>query len=181
MASYVLKIISMTLGIFFIFIGTLKLTPSVNKELHKEMRKMYIRNAKVFPLVTWTKWKPNSHMYRKVIGGSEVVCGAILAFIPGPLKEAANVLMILIASLDIYSHYALDEGLDKMSLSVVFFLLLMCRLIIHLQMKAREDEEAAQRAQAYEREQAPPTCQGHTHNVHPNAGAGFSAVDKKNQ
>lgn len=46
-------------------------------------RKMYIKNAKVFPLVKWTKWKPNSHMYRKVIGGSEVVCGAILSFIPG--------------------------------------------------------------------------------------------------
>lgn len=44
---------------------------------------MYIKNAKVFPLVKWTKWKPNSHMYRKVIGGSEVVCGAILSFIPG--------------------------------------------------------------------------------------------------
>lgn len=37
MASYVLRVISLTLGVFFIFIGTLKLTPSVNKELHKEM------------------------------------------------------------------------------------------------------------------------------------------------
>lgn len=44
---------------------------------------MYIKNAKVFPLVKWTKWKPNSHLYRKVIGGSEVLCGAILSFIPG--------------------------------------------------------------------------------------------------
>lgn len=179
MASYVLRVISLTLGVFFIFIGTLKLTPSVNKELHKEMRKMYIKNAKVFPLVKWTKWKPNSHMYRKVIGGSEVVCGAILSFIPGPLKEAANVLMILLSCLDIYSHYAQDEGLDKMSLSVVFFLLLTCRLIIHLQMKARELEEAAQQNQVTE--QVTPTCQGHTHNVHPAAGAGFSAAVKKTQ
>jgi hypothetical protein len=88
--------------------------------------------------------------------------------------------MILIFCLDIYSHYALDEGLDKMSLSVVFFLLLMCRLIIHLQMKARENE-IAERAQATEREQGAPTCQGHTHSVHPAAGAGFTTTDKKNQ
>lgn len=97
----------------------------------------------------------------------------------GPLKEAANVLMILLSCLDIYSHYALDEGLDKMSLSVVFFLLLTCRLIIRLQMKARELEEAVQKAEVPD--QAPPTCQGHTHNVHPAAGAGFSVPDKKNQ
>lgn len=88
--------------------------------------------------------------------------------------------MILIACLDVYSHYALDEGLDKMSLSVVFFLLLMCRLIIHLQMKARE-YEVSERPQASERDHAPPTCQGHTHSVHPAAGAGFTAADKKNQ
>lgn len=88
-------------------------------------------------------------------------------------------LMILLSCLDIYSHYALDEGLDKMSLSVVFFLLLTCRLIIHLQMKARELEEAAQQNQVTE--QATPTCQGHNHNVHPTAGAGFSAADKKIQ
>lgn len=34
---------------------------------------------------------------------------------------------------DIYAHYALDEGLEKMSPSIVFALLLTCRLIIYLQ------------------------------------------------
>lgn len=46
-------------------------------------------------------------------------------------------------------------------------------------MKARELEEAAQQNQVTE--QATPTCQGHNHNVHPTAGAGFSAADKKIQ
>lgn len=105
--------------------------------------------------------------------------GNVSHYFIGPLKEAANVLMILLSCLDIYSHYAQDEGLDKMSLSVVFFLLLTCRLIIHLQMKARELEEAAQQNQVTE--QATLTCQGHTHNVHPAAGAGFSAAVKKTQ
>ena len=62
-------------------------------------------------------------------------------FITGPLKEAANVLMILLTVNDIYCNWALDNSLDKMSLSIVFFFLLMCRLIIYLQFKAKEIEE----------------------------------------
>jgi hypothetical protein len=37
MAAFVLRVLSLTLGLFFIFVGTLKLTPSVNDELYKEM------------------------------------------------------------------------------------------------------------------------------------------------
>ena len=37
MASLVLKVLGLTLGVFFIFVGTIKLTPSVNSEIYKEM------------------------------------------------------------------------------------------------------------------------------------------------
>ncbi|KAJ8314531.1 hypothetical protein KUTeg_006681 [Tegillarca granosa] len=142
MASFVLKILSLVLGIFFVFIGTLKLTPSVNQDLYKEMRKTFIRSTKVFPLVKQTGWKPNPHTYRKAVGGAEVVCGVILAAVPGPLKEASNVLLMLLMANDIYAHYALNDGMEKMSLQIVMVLLLTCRLIIHLQIKAREIDEA---------------------------------------
>jgi hypothetical protein len=33
--------------------------------------------------VKQTGWKPNPHTYRKAVGTSEVVCGAVLAFVPG--------------------------------------------------------------------------------------------------
>ena len=46
-------------------------------------RKTFIRKSKVFPLVKQTGWKPNPHTYRKAVGTAEVVCGAILAFVPG--------------------------------------------------------------------------------------------------
>ena len=65
----------------------------------------------------------------------------IIIYFSGPLKEAANVLMILITVNDVYCHWALDSSLDKMSLSIVFFFLLVCRLIIFLQFKARDMEE----------------------------------------
>ncbi|GFR87596.1 transmembrane protein [Elysia marginata] len=133
MGSVVLKVLGITLGLFFIFVGTIKLTPSVNGDIYKEMRKTYIRNSKVFPLVKQTGWKPNPHTYRKTVGSTEIICGAFLAFFPGPLKEVANVCLLTITLNDIYAHWALDEGLDKMSPAIVFSLLLTCRLVIFLQ------------------------------------------------
>jgi len=147
MASLVLKVLGLTLGVFFIFVGTIKLTPSVNSEIYKEMRKTYIRNSKVFPLVKQTGWKPNPHTYRKTIGSSEVICGAFLAFLPGPLKEVSNVMLLLITMNDMYAHWALSEGLDKMSPAIVFALLLSCRLIIFLQSLAAEPKSVFEKSQ----------------------------------
>ncbi|OWF40182.1 transmembrane protein 35A-like [Mizuhopecten yessoensis] len=142
MASFVLRVLSLTLGIFFIFIGTLKLSPSINDELYRQMRRSFIKSANVFPLWKLTGWRPSPHMYRKMFGGTEIICGVILVAIPGPLKDVVNVVMLLMMLLDVYTHWALDEGLDKMSLSIVFLLLLTCRLIVYLQVKLRNMEEA---------------------------------------
>uniref|UniRef100_A0A0B6YPK0 Novel acetylcholine receptor chaperone n=1 Tax=Arion vulgaris TaxID=1028688 RepID=A0A0B6YPK0_9EUPU len=147
MASVVLKVLGLTLGLFFIFVGTIKLTPSVSGDIYKEMRKTYIRNSKVFPLVKQTGWKPNPHTYRKTIGSTEIICGALLAFLPGPLKEAANICLLGITLNDIYAHYALDEGLDKMSPAVVFALLLTCRLVIFLQSLAAAPKSVFDKSQ----------------------------------
>ena len=43
--------------------------------------------SKVFPLVAWTGWKPNAHIYRKIIASIEITCGAILVLIPGIEKD----------------------------------------------------------------------------------------------
>ncbi|GFN80704.1 transmembrane protein 35a [Plakobranchus ocellatus] len=147
MASVVLKVLGITLGLFFIFVGTIKLTPSVNGDIYKEMRKTYIRNSKVFPLVKQTGWKPNPHTYRKTVGSTEIICGAFLAFLPGPLKEAANMCLLTITLNDIYAHWALDEGLDKMSPAIVFSLLLTCRLVIFLQGLAAEPKSMFDKSQ----------------------------------
>ena len=49
-------------------------------------RKVFIKYAKVFPLIVQTGFKPNAHMYRKVFGTTEVVCGVLLSIIPGNIK-----------------------------------------------------------------------------------------------
>ncbi|XP_046566175.1 novel acetylcholine receptor chaperone-like [Haliotis rubra] len=156
MASIVLRVMSLTLGLFFVFVGTIKLTPSVNGEIYKEMRKTYIRNSKVFPLVKQTGWKPNPHTYRKAVGTAEVVCGILLAFVPGALKEASNVVLLTITVNDIYAHFALDEGLEKMSPAIVFALLLTCRLIIFLQSLTAEPKSVFSKKVRTEQPVAPP-------------------------
>ena len=37
MANVVLTVLSMTIGFFFILMGTLKLTPAVNEDVYREM------------------------------------------------------------------------------------------------------------------------------------------------
>ena len=77
----------------------------------------------------------------------------------GPLKEVANVLLLLITLNDIYAHWALDEGLDKMSPAIVFSLLLSCRLIIFLQFLAAEPKSVFEKSQL-ESPVAPPADRG---------------------
>ncbi|KAK3578443.1 hypothetical protein CHS0354_037420 [Potamilus streckersoni] len=141
MASGVIRILSVTLGLFFIFVGILKICPLISTDLYKDMRKVFIRAAKVFLFHKWTGWRPNPHTYRKVVAVSEIISGAVLAFIPGPAKDVANVLMILLSCNEVYAHYITDEKQERMSLPLVFVLLLCCRLIITLQLRAQERDE----------------------------------------
>lgn len=56
MASLVLRVLALTLGLFFVFVGTIKLTPSVNTEIYKEMVKTiyYFSNLSLFKtLLQW--------------------------------------------------------------------------------------------------------------------------------
>ena len=46
-------------------------------------RKSFIKTAKVFPLASYFKFKVDPHVYRKVVGCTEILCGLILALIPG--------------------------------------------------------------------------------------------------
>ena len=41
----------------------------------------------------------------------------------------------------VYGHFMLKEGMDKMTPALVFGLLLACRFIVHLQVKAREQRQ----------------------------------------
>lgn len=63
----------------------------------------------------------------------------------GPLKIVANILMILLYANDILAHAQIKDGLQRMSLPIVFILLLSCRLLIYYQELQRAKKELQER------------------------------------
>lgn len=53
MGSVVLKSLSVLLGIFFIFVGTMKLTSIVSKDLHKDLVGCYSVRGFIWCIVVW--------------------------------------------------------------------------------------------------------------------------------
>ena len=75
MAKLVLRSLNILLGLFFIFLGSLKLTPNIIKELHKDLRAEFAKYAKVFPFAKSLGYKVQSKWYRRGMGGVEIVAG----------------------------------------------------------------------------------------------------------
>ncbi len=145
MANSVLIVLSLSIGLFFILVGSLKLSPAINDEVYREMRKVFIRHAKVFPFLNIPGWKVHPQTLRKVVGTLEVVCGTILVIIPGILKEVASVVLFIIMCGAMYGHYSLGDKMDKLTPALVFGLLLVCRFIVNLQVRAREKRQLEER------------------------------------
>ncbi|CAH4020383.1 novel acetylcholine receptor chaperone [Pieris brassicae] len=148
MGSIVLKSLSILLGLFFIFMGITKISPFISKELHKELRKEYVRYAKVFPLSEMLDFKVPSKWYRRTIGGCEILFGIILALIPHQrIKNAANIGLILLMVLATYSHVAISDPFDRSAPTIVFFFMLCGRLVVWYQTHRREMLEKLSAAQ----------------------------------
>ncbi|XP_013134436.1 PREDICTED: transmembrane protein 35 [Papilio polytes] len=148
MGSIVLKSLSILLGIFFIFVGTTKLTPVISKELHKDLRKEYVRYAKVFPLTEMLDFKVPSKWYRRTVGGLEIFFGLCLALIPShKIKNAANIGLVLLMMLAAYSHVMVGDPFDRCAPALVFFFMLSGRLVVWYQTSRREALEKAATAQ----------------------------------
>ena len=81
--SLPLTALSLLLGFFFVFIGIIKVTPSINAEIYRDMKQEFGRYNKVFPLYKYTGWRPYAKNFRMAFGMTEVICGAILVIIPG--------------------------------------------------------------------------------------------------
>ncbi len=62
-------------------------------------------------------------------------------FFVGPLKQAANILLFVQMCGAVFTHYMLKEGMEKMTPALVFGLLLGCRYVVHLQVRAREEHQ----------------------------------------
>ncbi|VDQ16908.1 unnamed protein product, partial [Trichobilharzia regenti] len=96
MSNVALTAISIAIGVFFIFFGTLKLGPLFSDELYRSVRKSFIRMFKTFPFSSLTGWNPSPHAIRRVYGTTEVVGGVVLASCPGIAQDVSNVVLLVL-------------------------------------------------------------------------------------
>ena len=142
MSSVALKTLSILLGLFFIFIGVMKLTPVISKEMHLELKREFAKYTKSIPKLF--TYKIPSKWYRRVVGGVEVACGIALTFLPfGKVKRCANVVLIVLMIGAALTHYIYDNKVDKCAPAVVMIFMLTCRLIVEYQVNNREKSQAA--------------------------------------
>ncbi len=141
MSKIVLKSLSVLLGAFFIFLGLLKITPRISKDLHKDLRNEYAKYAKEFPLSRALDFKVPSKWYRRSVGGLEILCGLVLMVVPHrKTKNAANILLVAAKSLNAYSHWAINDEFERTAPTLVFLLMLACRLVVDWQVAKREKD-----------------------------------------
>ncbi|XP_052862657.1 novel acetylcholine receptor chaperone [Anopheles cruzii] len=144
MSSLVLRSLSILLGLFFIFIGIMKISPHISKDLHRDLRKNYVKYAKVFPLSTLLEFKIPSKWYRRSVGGLEVLCGLAMVLIPShKVKNAANITLLMLMFLAVYSHYMVSDPFERSGPALVFTFMLIGRLVIWFQASRREAALAA--------------------------------------
>ncbi|KAJ1528767.1 hypothetical protein ONE63_007154 [Megalurothrips usitatus] len=140
MGSIVLKSLSILLGIFFVFVGIMKMSSLISKELHKDLRKEYVKYAKVFPLSDTLDFKVPSKWYRRVVGSLEIISGLAMALIPhAKVKQAANVVLILLMLVAVYSHYMVNDKFERIAPALVFFFMLTGRMVIDWQLRRKAE------------------------------------------
>ncbi|XP_039963653.1 novel acetylcholine receptor chaperone [Bactrocera neohumeralis] len=142
--TIVLKSLSILLGLFFIFVGLLKLTPAISKDLFKDLRTEYVKYAKVFPLATMFGFKLPSKWYRRTVGILEITCGLAMALIPyHKVKNAANVTLLLLMILGVYQHWMVSDPFERSGPALVFTFMLGGRLVVWYQTSRKDSELAA--------------------------------------
>merc|ERR1712117_500932 len=150
MTALVIRSLNILLGIFYIFLGLLKITPNIIRDLHKDLRSEYAKYAKVFPFAKSLGYKVPSKWYRRGGGGVEIFCGLVLLLIPNrKVKKVANIVLLLTKVLNLYSHFAIEDLFERMAPTLV------CRMVVDWQfdktLAAEKQAETAEVEGSYDK------------------------------
>lgn len=113
MGSIVLTTLSLFLGFFFIFVGLIKVSQQINKEMHREIRRNFVQYAKVFPLSKTLGFKVSPKLLRLTVGWTELIAGISLVLIPGIIKQIANVVLLCVTIGAVYTHFILNDKFES--------------------------------------------------------------------
>lgn len=78
MGSLALHLLTVVLGVVFVFLGHVKLTPQFFPEYHAQVRNEFGKLNKEFPLYHLTGWRPFAKQYRMAVGMAEMSAGTLL-------------------------------------------------------------------------------------------------------
>ncbi|ELK05140.1 transmembrane protein 35A [Pteropus alecto] len=131
--------LSVALGLFFVFMGTIKLTPRLSKDAYNEMKRAYKTYVRALPLLK--KMGINSILLRKSIGTLEVACGIVMTLVPGRPKDVANFFLLLLVLVVLFFHQLVGDPLKRYAHALVFGILLTCRLLIARKPEDRSSEK----------------------------------------
>ncbi|XP_072098159.1 novel acetylcholine receptor chaperone [Mobula birostris] len=134
-------VLSVALGLFFVFMGTVKLTPRLSRDAFSEMKRAYKEYAKALPVLK--KMGISSILLRKLIGTLEVTCGIVMTLVPGRPKDVANFMLLLVVLAVLFFHQLVGDPLKRYAHALVFGILLTCRLLIIRQADDRDKEVVA--------------------------------------
>ncbi|XP_051888966.1 novel acetylcholine receptor chaperone [Pristis pectinata] len=134
-------VLSVALGLFFVFMGTVKLTPRLSRDAFSEMKRAYKEYAKALPVLK--KMGISSILLRKLVGTLEVTCGIVMTLVPGRPKDVANFILLLVVLAVLFFHQLVGDPLKRYAHALVFGILLTCRLLIIRQADDRDKEVAA--------------------------------------
>ncbi|XP_074909926.1 putative acetylcholine receptor chaperone isoform X2 [Buteo buteo] len=103
--------LSVALGLFFVFMGTIKLTPRLSRDAYNEMKRAYKSYVRALPMLK--KMGVSSILLRKSIGALEVLVG-------DPLKRYAHALVfgILLTCRLLIARQPEEQPPEKRILSV---------------------------------------------------------------
>ncbi|XP_072007084.1 novel acetylcholine receptor chaperone [Engystomops pustulosus] len=124
-------VLSVTLGLFFVFMGTIKMTPRLSKEAHSEMKRAYKSYLKALPGLK--SLGVTSVLLRKTIGSLELACGIVLTLVPGRPRDVANFVLLLLVLVVLFFHQLVGDPLKRYAHALVFGILLTCRLLVSRQ------------------------------------------------
>ena len=73
-------------------------------------------------------------MFGGVVKSFLVLPGLVLLLIPNrKVKKAANIILLAAKVLNLYSHFAIDDAFERMAPTLVFFFMLVCRMVVDWQ------------------------------------------------
>lgn len=118
-----LYFISFWMGLFFIVVGYMKISPRINRAIYKEMVTQFkIYHKKVPLLITWRRTGQltiGSAMIRKTLGYFEVIAGMIFVICPERsfygrfLKVVSNLMLIFAMGVNSYLHLKVKDPIGK--------------------------------------------------------------------